>query len=189
MARHSCAACFLLGCLHLAGLDLAGLDLAGLGLAGFLLHRLSGRFPKGARPRQRLAAPQRLGDERIGEQQPGLVQVVERQGDEALRLAGGIGPFEHHIAVGNAAQQAAETLAARHRKPRRDLCLVAGPALEIGGANQRPVDARRRDLEMIGPIDRILTSRTGDRPRLTASQSSTPMLPSGRSAMICNVSR
>ncbi len=92
------------------------------------------------------------------------------------------------FAAVEAGDDALEALAAVDGARHLDLRDVAGPALEIGAAHQRPVDARRGNLE----IDRrsgigSSTSRTGERSRDSVSQSLTVIVPSGRSAMICSV--
>ena len=51
---------------------------------------------------------------------------------------------------------AAKALAALDHVAELDLGLVADEALEVAGAHQRPVDAGRRDLEVILAVDRIL---------------------------------
>ena len=60
----------------------------------------------------------------------------------------------HRIAL-DAAERAAEPLAALMRNRHLDFHEVAGIAFEIGAAHQRPVDPGGRNLEAIGAVDRI----------------------------------
>ena len=92
----------------------------------------------------------------------------------------------------------------RHRPRRRPACRgsacgrrpataisilteMAGIALEIGAAHQRPVDARRGNFQPIGAVDRIGDIEHRRQRARGASQSSISMVPSGRSAMIWTV--
>ena len=52
------------------------------------------------------------------------------------------------LAVLDAVEHAAEALAARERLLQLDLASWPGPALEIRGPHQRPVDAGRGNLEL-----------------------------------------
>ena len=63
--------------------------------------------------------------------------------------------MEAHGVAFDAGQRAAEPLAALMRDRHLDLHEMAGITLEIGAADQRPVDARRGDLQPIGAFDRI----------------------------------
>ena len=96
--------------------------------------------------------------------------------------------LDHEHPVLDAPEETPEALAALHRHGHLDLRLVAGPALEVAGAHERPVDPRRGDFQVVGRW-RSGSSRssTGEIARLTVSQSVTDMVPSGRSAMICTV--
>ena len=67
----------------------------------------------------------------------------------ACRLANARG-----LALG-ADQQAAETLAPVDRDLHLDLDQMAGVAVEIGFAHQRPVDAGRGNLQPVGALDRV----------------------------------
>ena len=84
-------------------------------------------------------------------------------------------------------QDAAEPLAALDRDRHLDLHLVAGVALEIRAAHQRPVDAGRGHLQPVLASIGSSASNTGESAREAASQSSIAIVPSGRSAMICTV--
>jgi len=103
-----------------------------------------------------LAAAQRLGHERVGQDEPGLGDRAHRNGDVALFLALGVVARQQRVLSGDATQDTPETLAAGDRLARIDLGEMAGPALEIARAHQRPVDARRRDLEVIGRLDGVV---------------------------------
>ena len=102
-----------------------------------------------------LASPQRFRNQRIGENKPCFHHVVDRQQDfrnftrdrlaEAKPCARALCPEEF----------AAEALAAVDRRQHLDVCDVAGVAIEIGAAHQRPVDAGRRDFQAIGAFDRV----------------------------------
>ncbi len=146
-----------------------------------------------------LGAAQRLGDERVGQDQLGLGHVADRQHDLG-RITRRIGPsLRSCIDLGAVVAQAhGVTLrrrpacrgnrlrpSTRHRH--LDLHDLAGMTLEIGTPHQRPVDPGRRYLEPVGAVDRIGSSSTGDSAREAASQSSTSKVPSGRSAITWTV--
>ncbi len=89
-------------------------------------------------------------DQPVGEHELGGDDLVQRY----LRLAVVEGNA-HAVAV-HPHQPTAKSLAPVDRAARLDLRLVAGEPLEIAAPHQRPVDAGRADLEVVGAGDRIL---------------------------------
>ena len=117
----------------------------------------------------------------------GVRHLVDRQ-QHVGRLAGRrILALEAGGVAFHAGEHAAEPLAALDRDRHLDPDPVAGVALEIGAPHQRPVHARRRDLEPVGSVDGIGDvehRRQRARDRLAVLD---VMVPSGRSAMIWTV--
>ena len=102
-----------------------------------------------------LAAPHRFGDQLVGQNQPGIGDIFHDQRHiDIFARARVIAMQPHRIAL-DASKRAAEPLAALMRHRHLDLDEVAGIALEIGAAHQRPVDARRGNLQPVGAVDRI----------------------------------
>jgi hypothetical protein len=112
--------------------------------------------PAASRAAGRPAAPQRLRHERIRQHEPRLGDQRHRNGDIALFIALRVVAREQGVAIRDAAQNAPEALAAGDDLFGVDLGEVPGPAGEIARPDQRPVDSRRRHLEMIRHLDRIV---------------------------------
>ena len=102
-----------------------------------------------------LLAPQSLRHQFVGEHELGFAHLVYRQ--QNLRLAACFRIVAAHargLALG-AEQHAAEALAAVDRNFHFDLRQIAGVAVEIGLAHQRPVDAGRGYFQPVGAIDQV----------------------------------
>ena len=133
-----------------------------------------------------LGASQRLANELVGQHQLGLGDEPDRKADDlAARLVEL--DLDADLAVLDALEHAAEALAALDRLRQLDLGLVARPSPRNRRPHQRPVDAGRGHLEAVGAGSGRATSSTGEMRCEIASQSSTVIVPSGRSAMICTV--
>ncbi len=107
---------------------------------------------------------------------------MNRQAKVLNAVLAGIG-LDANFAILETFEHAFESLAAIDRLIELDLGFVTGPVLEIARANERPVDAGRRNLEAIVPGDRIGDIEHRRMPFEITSQSSTVIEPSGRSAM------
>ena len=102
-----------------------------------------------------LAAAHRFRDQLVGQHQPRVGDVFHHKqhlGIFALRRV--VAMKTHGIAF-DAAQRAAEPLAALMRHRHLDLDEMTGIALEIGTAHQRAVDAGRGNFQPVGALDRI----------------------------------
>ena len=102
-----------------------------------------------------LAAPERLGNQRVGEHELGLRHLLDREHD-VRRLAGGrvVAANARGVAFG-AEQLTAEALAALDRHRHFDLHKIIGVAIEVRLPHQRAVDAGRRQFQPIGAVHRI----------------------------------
>src|SRR5690606_1664027 len=92
---------------------------------------------------------------------------VDRQSDD---LATGLRhlDLDARLALGETFERPAKTLSTRDRLLELDLGFVTGPALKVDRADQRAVDARRRNLKPVAPIHWIVNvqkwrDRVGDR--------------------------
>src|SRR4051812_39845428 len=99
------------------------------------------------------AAPERLAHELVREHQPRFADVGEREPHERVLAFLHVGQLDQALPILRTADDAAEALAAVHRDGHLDFRLVPGPAREIAGAHERPVDPRGRDLEVIRAPD------------------------------------
>ena len=97
----------------------------------------------------------RFGHQFIGENELGFAHVLDRKQDFGLFAFGRVvAPDAHRFALGSG-KHAAKTLAAFERHSGFDLGEMAGIALEIGFAHQRPIDSGRGNLQPIGSVDWI----------------------------------
>ena len=136
-----------------------------------------------------LPAAQRFRDERIGQDETGLGDQAQAESRRrALPRPWRRPASSRRVLPGHATQDAAEALAAGNRLARLDLGVMAGPAREVArhapAAGRCPATTPRDDRPAESGSS---TSSTGETARLTSSQSSTVIEPSGRSAMICTV--
>ena len=140
----------------------------------------------------RFRGPQRLADQRLGQNQPRLGDVVQRQHGSRGFAGLGVVAIEGHqrslrLAL-DVADQTAEPFAAADADYSSRSAL---PAPRRGGNPRRARAAGRsparksQDDRRFSPALRRRGPATG--PRLTISQSSIFIDPSGRSAMICTV--
>ena len=107
----------------------------------------------------RLFSPQRGADEVVGQYEPRLGHRADRQFD--LALASVVGDQRHSrrrpIGPGrDGCETSAKALASIERDRHLDPRLVADSAREIRFAHQRPIDARRGNLQPIGLRHRLL---------------------------------
>ena len=102
-----------------------------------------------------LAAPERFGDQRVGQHELGLRHLLDRQHDVGGLARGDVVAADARDVAFGAEQLAAETLAALDRDRHLDLHEIVGVALEVRLAHQRTVDAGRRQLQPVGAVHRI----------------------------------
>ena len=102
-----------------------------------------------------LAAPHRFGDQLVGQDQPRVRDILHGQHDIGIFAGAHVIAMQPHRIALDACQRAAESLAALMRHRHLDLHEMAGIALEIGAAHQRPVDPGRGNLQPVGAVDRI----------------------------------
>ncbi len=102
-----------------------------------------------------LAAPHRFRDQLVGQHQPGVRNILHHQQDVGFFARAYVIAMQLHRVALDACERAAEPLAALMGDRHLDLHQMAGIALEIGAAHQRPVDPGRGNLQPIGPVDRI----------------------------------
>ena len=102
-----------------------------------------------------LAAPHRFRDQFVGQNQPRVGDVFHDQHDVGIFARARVIAMQPHGIALDAAKRAAEPLAALMGDRHLDLDEMAGIALEIGTAHQRPVDPGRGNLQPVGPLDRI----------------------------------
>src|SRR5262249_20469251 len=179
---------FVLGAIPL--IDGGGLDMVGPGFGlstpcGSVLYVLPVLPPRGTF--RRLPALERLGDQGVGEDEFGLRHFFDWQ-QNLVWLAG------HGIIVANTRRRALYTQQHAAKPPPAidgdrhfNLQAVPGETLKIraphSGRSNPGEDSSSRYARSIGSA----TSSTGESARETLSQSSTVMVPSGRSAIIWTV--
>ena len=103
-----------------------------------------------------LAPAQRFRNQRVGENELCFRHVGDRQQNVA---AFGLGVGSHadaSAAVFGAEQLTTEAPAAVDRRRHFDMGKVTGIAVEIGAPHQRPVDARRGNLQAVRALDRVV---------------------------------
>ena len=134
-----------------------------------------------------LGAPQRLANELVRQHQTRLGDERDRQADDLPAQLIEL-DLDAHLVAFDALEHAAKPLAALDRLLHLDLGLVARPVLEIGWPHQRPVDARRGNLERVAvPASGRAHRAPATARREISAHSSMVIVPSGRSAMICTV--
>ncbi len=102
-----------------------------------------------------LAAAHRFGDQFVGQNQPRVRDIFHRQQDIGIFIRAYVIAMQPHRIALDAGEHAAEPLAALMGDRHLDLDEMAGIALEIGAAHQRPVDAGRGNLQPVGAVDRV----------------------------------
>src|SRR3954451_10547715 len=108
-----------------------------------------GFFSPSSRGRRCRASSQRLADQLVGEHQPRIADVAQRQAGVLLLAGLHVRRLDQGRSGLRAAEEAAETLAAVERHIHLDLRLISGPALEVALSGERAIDAGRGDLEAI----------------------------------------
>ena len=116
-------------------------------------------FDAASRILRRFGGPQRLADQRLGQNQPRLSNVVERQLGCCCFAGLGVVALEYHHCASAVAydltDQTTETFAPADTVIQFDTrFLCQGPA-EIRDADERPVDPRRGNFKAIGRFHRI----------------------------------
>ena len=135
-----------------------------------------------------LAAAQGFAHELVGEHQARLADIGQRQAHAALFVGLGIVAVEQREASPRSRPpRPGSACGRRPGRPSRPWPDARPSGRNRDGAHQRPVDAGRRDLQVVGAPDRVVDVEGRRHARLTASQSSTVKEPSGRSAMIWTV--
>jgi len=104
---------------------------------------------------RRLAAPERFGNQRIGDDEPGLGHFLDWQHNLGCFAGRGIVAANARGLAIHAEQQTVKSASAVDRRRHFHLEAVAGKALEIRAPHQRPVHAGRGHFEPVGAIDRI----------------------------------
>ena len=111
-------------------------------------------------------ALRRDAQEPVGQHKPRRLDEVNRKTHDHTSgpsLASGAGKLgvEPGFALGETLDQAAEALLPADRLPGLELGLVALPALEVLGPDERPVDPWRGDLEAVGALHGIIGIEQG----------------------------
>ena len=101
------------------------------------------------------AAAHQFRDQFVGQHELGLGDVFHREQDVDVLIGPRIVAMQLDRIALDADERAAKPLAALVSDRHLDLDEMAGVALEIGAANQRPIDARRGNLQPIGTVDRV----------------------------------
>src|SRR5690606_35919936 len=108
-------------------------------------------------------------EQRVGHHQLRLGHLAERQADDVrFGPAAAAIDCDQDLALIEPFQRTAEPPPATDRLCHLDLRLVPGPADEVAWPHQRPIDARRRDLELVRSRHRILDVQ--QRPECPADQ-------------------
>ena len=127
------------------------------GSAGFACAGGGGASPSSRRSSRSAALPRRIDSAISSSVRTSLASAMSSITSSTSASSSGayIIPVQPHAIAFDAGERAAEPLAALMGDRHLDLDEVASVALEIGTAHQRTVDARRRNLQPIGPVDRI----------------------------------
>ena len=102
-----------------------------------------------------LAAAHRFRDQLVGQNQPRVGDVFHHQQHVGVFVLWRVVAMQLHGIAFDAAQHAAEALAALMGDRHLDLDEMAGITLEIGAAHQRAVDPGRGNFQPVGALDRI----------------------------------
>ena len=102
-----------------------------------------------------LSAPHGFGDQRVGEHQPRFGDILDGQQDVGRLATLDVVAAQMRAIAVDAKQGSAEPLAAFMHHRHLHLHKMSGVAFEVGTPHQRAIDPRRRNLQPIGPLDRV----------------------------------